>query len=55
MLFFARMKLVVRVLASARAIARIKRRRLNNISYLTYLQYTHVAKAGSLQRFINYI
>ena len=48
MLFFTRIKLVARVLVSARAIAHIKSRRLNNISYLTYLQYTDLAKAGSL-------
>ena len=47
MLFFTCIKLVARMLVSACAITCINWRRLNNISYLTYLQYTDLTKAGS--------
>ena len=46
-LFFTRIKVVAHVLVSTCAIACIKWRRLNNISYLTYLQFTDLAKADS--------
>ena len=49
-LFFTCIKLVAHVLMRGRAIACIKRRRLNNISCLSYLQYTDLTKAGSLYK-----
>ena len=46
-LFFTRIKVVARVLVSTCAIACIKWGKLNNKSYLTYLQFTDLAKADS--------
>ena len=49
-LFFTCIKLVAHVLVSGQAIACIKWGRLNNISYLSYLQYADLTKAGSLYK-----
>ena len=47
LLFFTCIKVVAHVLVSTVAIAYIKWRRRNNMRYLTYLQYTDLAKADS--------
>ena len=49
-LLFTCIKLVAHVLVSGRAIVCVKWRILNNISYLTYLQYTDLTKADSLYK-----